>query len=45
MYNKDGNEWSLFNLLEDPKETKNIFGTGIRAEKKLKNELLNWINR
>ena len=45
MYNKDGSEWSLFNLLEDPKETKNIFGTGIRAEKKLKNELLNWINR
>ena len=45
MYNKDNDEWSLFNLLDDPKETKNIFATGVKAEKKLKNKLLNWINR
>ena len=45
MYNKDNGEWSLFNLLDDTKETKNIFATGVKAEKKLKNKLLNWINR
>ena len=45
MYIKDINEWSLFNLLDDPKETKNIFATGVMVEKKLKNVLLDWINR
>ena len=45
IYFETPNEWSLFDLENDPLEQKNIFGTGISLEKELQEKLLNWINR
>ena len=45
IYFETPNEWSLFDLENDPLEQKNIFGTGISLEKELREKLLNWINR
>ena len=45
IYFETPNEWSLFELENDPLEQKNIFGTGISLEKELREKLLNWINR
>tara|TARA_B100000029_G_scaffold405182_1_gene405460 strand:- start:3521 stop:4636 length:1116 start_codon:yes stop_codon:yes gene_type:complete len=45
IYLKDPNEWELYNLLDDPLETKNLIGTGLDIENKLKIMLEKWINR
>ena len=42
---KDSNEWELYDLKNDPYETTNLHGTEIDEEIKLKNKLLEWINR
>ena len=45
MYLKDANKWELYNLIDDPKEQHNIYGTKLIVENKLKEKLLEWINR
>jgi hypothetical protein len=35
----------MFDLIEDPKEEKNIFGMQIKEEKILQEKLTKWINR
>lgn len=39
------NRWELYDLINDPFETTNIFGTNIEDEKILQEKLLNWKNR
>ena len=45
IYLKDANKWELYNLIDDPKEQHNIYGTKLIVENKLKEKLLEWINR
>lgn len=45
IYFKTVNEWKLFDLINDPLETKNLFDQGLQVEQKLKKKLLEWINR
>lgn len=45
MYLKTPDKWELYNLENDPNETKNLYGTGIKIESELKRKLLEWINR
>jgi len=45
IYLKTPEQWKLYDLENDPKEQKNIFGTGISEEDELKSKLLIWINR
>jgi len=45
IYFKTTNEWKLFNLKKDPKELENIIENNPNIGKKLKEQLMNWINR
>tara|TARA_B100000029_G_scaffold24376_1_gene24115 strand:+ start:11332 stop:12456 length:1125 start_codon:yes stop_codon:yes gene_type:complete len=45
IYFKTPNEWSLYDLEDDPLEEKDLFGTGLYLEKELQTKLLDWINR
>jgi len=45
IYYKSEKKWELFNLKNDPNETKNIYGQEIEQEKILKKQLLDWITR
>jgi arylsulfatase A-like enzyme len=45
IYLKDANKWELYDLIDDPKESHNIYGTKSVVENKLKEKLLEWINR
>jgi len=45
IYLKDPNEWELYCLTDDPLELKNLFGTGLDIENKLKTTLEKWISR
>ena len=42
---RDIDEWKMYDLRNDPNETMNIVGTGLKIEKILKEELLEWMNR
>ena len=45
IFFKTPNEWSLYDLENDPLEQKDLFGTGLTLEKELQTKLLDWINR
>ena len=45
IFLKASNEWLLFDLKNDPNETKNIYGKEINVEDDLKRKLLSWIDR
>lgn len=45
IYFSSTNEWSLFNLITDTNEKNNIYNSGLKIEKELKEKLLEWINR
>ena len=45
IFFKTSKEWKMFDLIEDPKEEKNIFGMQIKEEKILQEKLTKWINR
>lgn len=45
IYFKSIEKFELYNLIDDPKEQKNLFGTNNEIESELKIKLLNWINR
>lgn len=45
IYYKSNQEWLLFDLLNDPYETTNLYGKELEIENKLKQKLLEWINR
>ena len=45
IFQKDQNEWSLFDLKSDPNELNNLFGKGLSVENLLKKQLLTWIKR
>lgn len=45
MYLKTPEQWKLYDLIKDPNEIQNIYGTGILDEEEMKDELLKWINR
>ena len=45
MYLKDIDEWKMYDLQSDPNETMNIIDTGLKAEKILKEKLLEWTDR
>jgi hypothetical protein len=45
MYLKDIDEWKMYDLQSDPNETMNTIDTGLKAEKILREKLLEWINR
>jgi arylsulfatase A-like enzyme len=45
IYYKTTQEWLLFDLLEDPLETINLYGKELEIENKLKQKLLEWIDR
>ena len=45
IYYKGSQEWLLFDLLNDPCEITNLYGKELEIENKLKQKLLEWINR
>ena len=45
IYLKDPDDWELYCLTDDPLETKNLVGTGLDIENKLKIILQKWISR
>ena len=45
IFLKTPDKWELYDLENDPDELKNLYGTKLEIESKLKNNLLNWINR
>ena len=45
IYYKTPQKYELFDLLNDPKELKNLFGKGLTIEQKLIEKLSRWINR
>ena len=45
MYFKTPNEWSMFDLENDPLEKNNIYGKITDIQELLKEQLLSWINR
>ena len=45
IFQKDQNEWSLYDLKNDPNELNNLFGKGVSVENLLKKQLLAWIKR
>lgn len=45
IYLKDTDDWELYCLTDDPLETKNLIGTGLDIENKLKIILQKWISR
>lgn len=45
IYYKSIQEWLLFDLLKDPHETINLHGKELEIENKLKQKLLEWIDR
>lgn len=45
IYYKSTQEWLLFDLLKDPHETTNLHGKDLEIENKLKQKLLEWIDR
>ena len=45
MYLRDIDEWKMYDLQSDPNETMNIIDTGLKAEKILKEKLLEWTDR
>lgn len=45
IYFKSTEKFELYNLVNDPKEQNNIFGSIPEIESKLKTKLLDWINR
>ena len=45
IYFKATREWQLYDIKNDPSEVNNLFDKGLKIEKKLKEKLLNWIQR
>jgi len=45
IYFKSNQDWNLYDLESDPNEVKNLIGRGLSEEKKLKEKLLEWVNR
>ena len=45
IFLKDADEWRLFDLINDPKEVKNISGNELPVENELRKKLFRWINR
>jgi arylsulfatase A-like enzyme len=45
IYLKDVNKWELYDLINDPNELFNLYGTKLIIENKLKEKLLEWVNR
>jgi arylsulfatase A-like enzyme len=45
VYFQAPNEWKLFDLQQDPEESRDLYGTGLPIEVQLKQKLLNWMTR
>jgi len=45
IYFKTLNDWRLFDLIKDPTETNDLYGTGLDIEDELKEKLLDWVER
>ena len=43
IFYKDANEKLLFDLMNDPNEIKNLYGTGLEIEKELEEKLLEYM--